>query len=140
MRGRFWWDLKDHSPEELEGKAAGVATALSAARQSLAPASKEEILSALGSIAAMMQCTLPDQDGLKLYIYGLSHLPKDLFKEACMRVTRTHKWPKLPLPAVFNEAVMKELVEAQSLETYLKHAQRHTELAIKWHKDKEQKQ
>lgn len=87
----------------------------------------------------MMQVSLPDQDGLKLYVYGLSHIPKDLFKEACMRVTRTHKWPKLPLPAVFSEAVAKELAEAQSLEAYLKHAQRHTEHAIQWHRNKETK-
>jgi hypothetical protein len=139
MRSRFWWNLKEHSLEELESKAADVTTALDAARRSLTPASKEEILSALGSIASMMQVSLPDQDGLKLYLFGLNHLPSDLFKEACMRVTRTHKWPKLPLPAVFNEAVAKEMIEAQSLENYLKHAQRHTQHAIEWHKSKENK-
>lgn len=88
----------------------------------------------------MMQVSLPDQDGLKLYVFGLNHLPRDLFKEACMRVTRTHKWPKLPLPAVFIEAVKDEMVSSQLLENYLKHAERHTKHAIEWHKSKEAKQ
>lgn len=137
MRSRFYWNLTDHDINELNERAVDCANALVAARRSLAPATKEQILSAVGSIASMLQTTLPDEDGLKLYLYGLSHIPAEIFKEACLRVARTHKYPRLPLPADFAAAVQNEVTQANMIPLHLEHALKHTLAAVAERKAKE---
>lgn len=113
------------------------ATALSEVRRSLAPATKEEILSVLGAIASMLQVSLPDEAGLKLYLHGLGFIPAELFKEAALRVSRTHKYPRLPLPADFSAAIKVEMDQANMIPLYLEHAYRHTLAAVVQRKQKE---
>lgn len=69
-----------------------------------APASDEEILKTLQKLAEMFQVSVPEPDGLELYIAALKPVPRIAFVKARETLTRTHKWPRLPYPAEFIEA------------------------------------
>lgn len=78
--------------------------ALSAAQQALPLVTREKIADALRTFAEMLQCSVPTAEGLKLYFYALQEMPYHKFQHACMSLIKTHKWPRLPLPADFIEA------------------------------------
>lgn len=87
-------DLIKQGAEELT-------LALSDAQQALPPLTKEKIADALNSFAEMLQCPVPKPAGLKLYFHALQDMPYYKFQAACLNLIKTHKWPRLPLPADF---------------------------------------
>jgi hypothetical protein len=63
------------------------------------PADPDQIVKALSMIADMIQCSLPEPDGMAIYVAVLQDLSYAAIRHACMEVCRTHPYPRLPLPA-----------------------------------------
>lgn len=78
--------------------------ALFQVRGAFAPASPQEITSALEVVAEVFRAPLPERQAFKLYVVVFQDLPAVAFKEACRQIVRTHKYPNLPLPAEFINA------------------------------------
>jgi len=78
--------------------------ALFQVRGAFAPASPQEITSALEVVAEVFRAPLPERQAFKLYVAVFQDLPAVAFKEACRQIVRTHKYPNLPLPAEFINA------------------------------------
>lgn len=95
---------KSISSDLIERGAQELTLALSATQQALPLVTREKIADALRTFAEMLQCSVPMADGLKLYFYALQDMPYYKFQHACMSLIKTHKWPRLPLPADFIEA------------------------------------
>lgn len=102
------WDLTDHDEAELRHAASDLAHARSVVERALPPVSKEKIANVLGSIAEMLQVTVPSETGLKMYLHALKGMPGYKFEAAALKLIKTHKWPRLPLPADFIEAAKDE--------------------------------
>lgn len=102
------WEMDNYPKYELEHAADMLTRALGNARHELPSVSQEKIADALGSIAEMLQVTVPSTTGLKLYLHALKDMPEYKFQAACLKLIKTHKWPRLPLPADFIEAAKSE--------------------------------
>lgn len=101
-----WLNRHRRLPENWTAEQARLelSPALLAVRRAQAPASLEEVASALEAIAQVFRASLPEKTGLKIYISVLQDMPCAAFKEACREVVKTHKYPNMPLPAQFIEA------------------------------------
>lgn len=102
------WDLEHHGLETLTEAAAAVAHAQAGVERALPLVSREKIADVIGSIAEMLQVSVPSTMGLKLYFHALKDLPAYKFEAAALKLIKTHKWPRLPLPADFIEAAKDE--------------------------------
>lgn len=69
------------------------------------PSNPRDVITTLELVAKTLQVELPDEDGLMVYAAILSELPEALLKESVIAVCRTHKYPTMPKPADFLEAV-----------------------------------
>ena len=108
-------DLNERGAQELT-------LALSATQQALPLVTREKIADALRTFAEMLQCSVPMADGLKLYFYALQDMPYYKFLHACMNLVKTHKWPRLPLPADFIEASKDGRPDIDVFYAHLKYA------------------
>ena len=108
-------DLIERGEQELT-------LALSAAQQALPPVTRPKIADALHTLAEMLQCSVPTPEGLKLYFHALQDMPYYKFQYACLELVKTHKWPKLPLPADFIEAAKDARLDVDSFIASLKYA------------------
>lgn len=102
------WDLEHHGLEVLNEAAQAVAHAQAGVERALPLVSREKIADVIGSMAEMLQVTVPSTTGLKLYFHALKDLPTYKFEAAALKLIKTHKWPRLPLPADFIEAAKEE--------------------------------
>lgn len=117
------WDV-DAPVEVLTNAAAALTHAQAEMERALPLVSKEKIADAIGSIAEMLQVSVPSTIGLKLYFHALKELPEYKFEAACLKLIRTHKWPRLPLPADFIEAAKDERQEVAVFKIRLDSAHR----------------
>jgi hypothetical protein len=88
--------------------------ALAQVRGSFAPASPQEITSALEVVAEVFRAPLPERQAFKLYVAVFQDIPAVAFKEACRHIVRTHKYPNLPLPAEFINAAQPIVEQMQT--------------------------
>lgn len=102
------WDLEHHGLEVLTEAAQALAHAQEGVERALPLVSKQKVADVIGSIAEMLQVSVPSETGLKLYLHALKELPAYKFEAAALKLIRTHKWPRLPLPADFIEAAKDE--------------------------------
>jgi hypothetical protein len=72
------------------------------------PSDPVEVIKSLELVAKTLQVELPDEDGLMVYAAILSELPVAVLKRAVIEVCKTHKYPTMPKPADFLEAVKDE--------------------------------
>lgn len=105
---------------ELNDALNAICDALEEADRCMAPADARQITDGLQSIADMLQVSLPNERGLKLYLAILSEIPAPLFRQACKRVAAHHRYAKLPTPADFIDAVSDDLALARMHMTRLK--------------------
>lgn len=70
----------------------------------LAPADDAAIIQALTSLATLFQVSIPEGDGLALYVAALAGTPAPALQEACVSLAREHRYPRLPFPAEILEA------------------------------------
>lgn len=98
------WHLTHHSIEELQEASSALTHAQEGVERALPLVSKQKIADVIGSIAEMLQVTVPSEMGLKLYLHALKDMPAYKFEAAALSLIKTHKWPRLPLPADFIEA------------------------------------
>lgn len=96
-----------------------------------APASDEEMLRTLEKMAEMFQVSVPEADGLELYLAALRELPRPAFVKAREALLREHRWPRLPYPVDFIEAAK---LTVASLETATRIVAYHHERCITAHK------
>jgi len=108
----------------LTNAASALAHAHADVERALPLVSKEKIADAIGSIAEMLQVSVPSTIGLKLYFHALKELPEYKFEAACLKLIRTHKWPRLPLPADFIEAAKDERQDIEVFRIKLSSARR----------------
>lgn len=113
---------KSISSDLIERGAQELTLALSATQQALPLVTREKIADALRTFAEMLQCSVPMADGLKLYFYALQDMPYYKFQHACMSLVKTHKWPRLPLPADFIEASKDGRPDIDVFYAHLKYA------------------
>ena len=106
----------------IEAGAQELTLALAATQQALPLVTREKIADALRTFAEMLQCSVPMADGLKLYFYALQDMPYYKFQYACMSLVKTHKWPRLPLPADFIEAAKDGRTDIDVFYNHLKYA------------------
>lgn len=111
----MWWSLKNSNPDELDQALAEVQALHAILTEALAPATPAQITDGLAAIADMLQVSLPNERGLKLYIAVLSEMPGPLFRAACKRVAQTHKYARLPNAGDFLDAAVEEQAEARKL-------------------------
>lgn len=69
------------------------------------PSDPADVITSLELVAKTLQVELPDEDGLMVYAAILSELPIAVLKQAVIEVCKTHKYPSMPKPADFLEAV-----------------------------------
>lgn len=69
------------------------------------PSDPADVIKALELVAKTLQVELPEEDGLMVYAAILSELPQALLKQSVIEVCKTHKYPSMPKPADFLEAV-----------------------------------
>jgi hypothetical protein len=101
---RHWLALmryQTHLPPEVDRTEARrvIAPALGRARRALEPASSDQIVKAISMMADMIQCSLPEPDGITLYVAVLQDLGHEAIRRACMDICKTHPYPRLPLPS-----------------------------------------
>lgn len=97
---------------ELNAAREAIELALTEAKLAMLPADPRQITDGLQSIADMLQASLPNERGLKLYLAILSEIPAPLFRQACKRVATNHRYPRLPNPADFLDVVSEEMAHA----------------------------
>lgn len=124
------WDI-DEPEDVLIDAAAALSHAQAEAEHALPLVSKEKIADAIGSIAEMLQVSVPSTIGLKLYFHALKELPEYKFEAACLKLIRTHKWPRLPLPADFIEAAKEERQDIAVFQIKLGSARRLVDSALR---------
>ena len=76
-----------------------LAPALDRARRALRPAGHDDIVKALTALADTIQCSMPEELGLQVYVHCLQTLAYPALRHACVQVAMTHPFPRLPLPA-----------------------------------------
>lgn len=124
------YENKNISLSLIEEGVRELTLAHSAAQQALPPVTKEKIADALNSFAEMLQCPVPKPEGLKLYFHALKDMPYYKFQEACFSLIKTHKWPRLPLPADFLAAGENARPELDTALSNLKYTKGIFELAL----------
>ncbi len=62
------------------------------------PASDEQLVECLQLIADTIQVTLPNENGLMVYIALLEDTPAEIVKQACIDTLKTHTYKTMPLP------------------------------------------
>lgn len=124
------WEILHYGEKNLETAANAFALACSQVEQALPPVSREEIVDVLGSMAEMLQVSVPSTLGIKLYFGALKDMPSYKFKAAAFKLIKTHKWPKLPLPADFIEAAKDERKDLDQFITRLNRADHRVKLAL----------
>lgn len=72
------------------------------------PASDEQIVRTLETIASTFQVSLPEEEGLMIYVAVLQKLSAQALKAAAVEICKTHKYKTMPLPAELLEAANKE--------------------------------
>lgn len=72
------------------------------------PSDPADVITTLELVAKTLQVELPDEDGLMVYAAILSELPSALLKQSVIEVCKTHKYPSMPKPADFLEAVKEQ--------------------------------
>lgn len=75
-----------------------LAPALDRARRALDPATPDQIVKGLRVLAETLQCSIPEEDGLTLYVAVLQRVSYLAFRQACIELAAEHEWPRLPLP------------------------------------------
>lgn len=97
---------KEPVPEHLKARAM---VALKNLRDKAAdykpPSDPKDVITTLELVAKTLQVELPDEDGLMVYAAILSELPTAILKQAVIEVCKSHKYPSMPKPADFLEAV-----------------------------------
>jgi len=69
------------------------------ARRALDPADPAHVLDALEQLASAFQVSIPDQQGIKVYVATLQTVGVYALTQAVREVALHHKWPRLPYPA-----------------------------------------
>jgi hypothetical protein len=75
--------------------------------------SVEDISKRLIYLAAMLGAALPEQRAVAMQAEVLTEIPRDLFDIAFDKIIRSHKYPTMPTPGSFFEAIGEELEEAK---------------------------
>lgn len=116
-----WINMKRSLPADVSkaDAEAELARALTGVRRALAPATAEEIASALEAIAQVFRAPLPEATGLKIYVSVLQDVPGLAFKEACRRIVKTHKYPNLPVPQDLIAAAASTTIVLEAWKTRL---------------------
>lgn len=97
---------KEPVPEHLRARAAATLRTLKdTAAEYRPPSDPKDVITTLELVAKTLQVELPDEDGLMVYAAILSELPTAILKQSVIEVCRTHKYPTMPKPADFLEAV-----------------------------------
>lgn len=97
---------KQPVPEHLKAKALAVLTRTQTElAQYRPPSDPADVINSLELVAKTLQVELPDEDGLMVYAAILSELPIAVLKQSVIEVCKTHKYPSMPKPADFLEAV-----------------------------------
>lgn len=125
------WHLTDHSIDELQEASAALTHAQEGVERALPLVSKQKIADVIGSIAEMLQVTVPSEMGLKLYLHALKDLPAYKFEAAALQLIKTHKWPRLPLPADFIEAAKDQRQDIEITRIKINAAKRQVDGALK---------
>jgi hypothetical protein len=76
-----------------------LAPALGRARRALVGADHDQVLHVLTMMADMIQCSLPEETGIQVYVAALQSVGYPALRHACVEVAKTHLYPRLPLPA-----------------------------------------
>jgi hypothetical protein len=124
-------NLEQYGLEVLDEAAQALAHAQAGVEHALPLVSKEKMANVIGSMAEMLQVSVPSTAGLKLYFHALKDLPAYKFEAAALKLIKTHKWPRLPLPADFIEAAKEERQDIESFALRLSIARTRVEGARK---------
>lgn len=73
------------------------------------PVTRDQLIKGLGDFADMLQVSTPEAGGVDLYLSALSTMPSVAWNQALIRLARTHRYSRLPLPQDFLHAVQPEL-------------------------------
>lgn len=100
---------KEPVPAHLRAKAAAALTTLKEkAADYRPPSDPADVITTLELVAKTLQVELPDEDGLMVYAAILSELPTAILKQSVIEVCKSHKYPSMPKPADFLEAVKEQ--------------------------------
>lgn len=100
---------KEPVPADRRGKALAVLRKLQSEIVDYKPPSDPaDVITSLELVAKTLQVELPDEDGLMVYAAILSELPTAVLKKAVVEVCKTHRYPTMPKPADFLDAVKDE--------------------------------
>lgn len=100
---------KEPVPEHLRARAAAALKTLKdQAADYRPPSDPKDVIGTLELVAKTLQVELPDEDGLMVYAAILSELPTAILKQSVIEVCKTHKYPTMPKPADFLEAVKEQ--------------------------------
>jgi hypothetical protein len=72
------------------------------------PSDPADVINSLELAAKTLQVPLPDEDGLMVYAAILSELPTALLKQSVIEVCKSHRYPSMPKPVDFLDAVKDE--------------------------------
>jgi hypothetical protein len=93
-------------PDHLRARAAAALKTLKDKAEDYKPPSDPaDVINSLELVAKTLQVELPDEDGLMVYAAILCELPTAILKQSVIEVCRNHKYPNMPKPADFLEAV-----------------------------------
>lgn len=79
--------------------------------EAMFPADDDEIIKTLLAMSEMFQVELPETLGIDMYLKALRLIPRVAFFGAANALVQTHKWPRLPFPADFNNEAAKHIRE-----------------------------
>jgi hypothetical protein len=89
----------EFKPEEKHELAEWLVPAHRRVSEALRPSTHKEIEKMLDHLALGIGVHPPADDRLTLYIKALEYMGNGPLKNAFVLVVRTHRWPKMPLPA-----------------------------------------
>lgn len=96
-----------------------ITTMIEQVQQLQEPVSPDRVVKSLAAMASMFGAELPDEIGLMMYVRALDGIPHAVFTAAIEQVTRTHKYPRLPLPADINAAAQPKIELLDAVEKML---------------------
>lgn len=99
---RFYGTVDDDTLQDMIAAAQRISIAYETWMQ---PAGETAILEALADIADMLQCSVPNANGIALYTQAMN-VPHRLLDLAKRKVAASHKYSRLPLPKDFNDAII----------------------------------
>lgn len=70
---------------------------------------KPDLLNLLADFADMLQVSPPNAGGIDLYLAAMDTVPAALVPIARVKVAKTHRYARLPLPADFEKAIAGEM-------------------------------